>query len=153
MVFLATVVTPTITLHTRAGTPQMRASTYVALHSTLPVRKTPRPLRLMVGPIIRSPPLLMSRPGPRWSTDPLRWLWLRWALAFHLALHLLHHPGFLYQNGKILDGQGCHHQANVAAKSILELATSPLLIDEGLTPTKDGGKCLRRLSMFRKEVH
>jgi len=25
--------------------------------------------------------------------------------------------------------------------------------DEGLTPTKDGGKCLRRLSMFRKEVH
>jgi len=27
------------------------------------------------------------------------------------------------------------------------------IIDEGLTPTKDGGKCLRRLSMFRKEVH
>jgi len=26
-------------------------------------------------------------------------------------------------------------------------------VDEGLTPTKDGGKCLRRLSMFRKEVH
>ena len=26
-------------------------------------------------------------------------------------------------------------------------------IDEGLTPTKDGGTCLRRLSMFRKEVH
>jgi len=25
--------------------------------------------------------------------------------------------------------------------------------DEGLTPTKDGGTCLRRLSMFRKEVH
>jgi len=24
--------------------------------------------------------------------------------------------------------------------------------DEGLTPTKDGGTCLRRLSMFRKEV-
>jgi len=28
-----------------------------------------------------------------------------------------------------------------------------LLCDEGLTPTKDGGTCLRRLSMFRKEVH
>jgi len=26
-------------------------------------------------------------------------------------------------------------------------------VDEGLTPTKDEGKCLRRLSMFRKEVH
>jgi len=25
--------------------------------------------------------------------------------------------------------------------------------DEGLTPTKDGGTCLRRLSMFRKEVY
>jgi len=25
--------------------------------------------------------------------------------------------------------------------------------DEGLTPTKDGGTCLKRLSMFRKEVH
>ena len=25
--------------------------------------------------------------------------------------------------------------------------------DEGLTPTKDGGTCLTRLSMFRKEVH
>jgi len=25
--------------------------------------------------------------------------------------------------------------------------------DEGLTPTKDGGTCLIRLSMFRKEVH
>jgi len=29
----------------------------------------------------------------------------------------------------------------------------PLPNDEGLTPTKDEGKCLRRLSMFRKEVH
>jgi len=25
--------------------------------------------------------------------------------------------------------------------------------DEGLTPTEDGGTCLRRLNMFRKEVH
>jgi len=25
--------------------------------------------------------------------------------------------------------------------------------DEGLTPTKDEGTCLRRLSMFKKEVH
>jgi len=28
-----------------------------------------------------------------------------------------------------------------------------LLSDEGLTPTKDEGTCLRRLNMFRKEVH
>jgi len=28
-----------------------------------------------------------------------------------------------------------------------------LHVDEGFTPTKDGGTCLRRLSMFRKEVH
>jgi len=27
------------------------------------------------------------------------------------------------------------------------------VFDKGLTPTKDGGTCLRRLSMFRKEVH
>jgi len=27
------------------------------------------------------------------------------------------------------------------------------LSDEGLTPIKDEGTCLRRLSMFRKEVH
>jgi len=26
-------------------------------------------------------------------------------------------------------------------------------VDEGLTPTKDGDTCLRRQSMFRKEVH
>jgi len=25
--------------------------------------------------------------------------------------------------------------------------------DEGLAPTKDGGTCLRKLSMFRKEVY
>ena len=30
---------------------------------------------------------------------------------------------------------------------------SNLGLDEGLTPTKDEGTCLRRLSMFRKEVH
>jgi len=29
----------------------------------------------------------------------------------------------------------------------------PRLNDEGLTPTKDGGTCLRRLNMFRNEVH
>jgi len=30
---------------------------------------------------------------------------------------------------------------------------SSIVCDEGLTPTKDEGTCLRRLSMFRKEVH
>jgi len=39
------------------------------------------------------------------------------------------------------------HRASVSLKSV------PTLPDEGLTPTKDGGTCLRRLSMFRKEVH
>ena len=34
-----------------------------------------------------------------------------------------------------------------------EMETQKREIDEGLTPTKDGGTCLRRLSMFRKEVH
>jgi len=38
----------------------------------------------------------------------------------------------------------------VLGSEILSLGSE---IDEGLTPTKDGGKCLRRLSMFRKEVH
>jgi len=33
------------------------------------------------------------------------------------------------------------------------LGDNKCLNDEGLTPTKDGGTCLIRLSMFRKEVH
>jgi len=32
-------------------------------------------------------------------------------------------------------------------------STFPFPADEGLTPTKGEGTCLRRLSMFRKEVH
>jgi len=70
----------------------------------------------------------MPRLGPRWSNDPLRRLWLLWALTFHLALHLLHHPGLLYQSGEILDGQGSHHQVDITAKTVLELTASPLLI-------------------------
>ena len=38
-------------------------------------------------------------------------------------------------------------------KSLKYLFDQKELDDEGLTPTKDGGTCLRRLSMFRKEVH
>jgi len=34
-----------------------------------------------------------------------------------------------------------------------ENETTNRVSDEGLTPTKDGGTCLRRLRMFRKEVH
>jgi len=127
--FLATVVAPTVTLYTRTSIPRVRSSTCVTLHSTLLRRKTPRPLRLMVWSIIRSTPLLMSGPGPRWSTYPLWRLWLLWALAFHLPLHLLHHPGLLHQSGKVLDGQGSHHQADVTAKPILELPALPLLIE------------------------
>jgi len=106
----------------------MRASTYVALNSALLWRKAPRPLRLMVWSIIRSLPLLMSGLGSRWSTDPLRRLWVLWALTFHHALHLLHHSGLLYQSDKILDGQGGYHQANITAKAVLELTASPLLV-------------------------
>jgi len=82
----------------------------------------------MVGPIIWSPPLLVYGLGPRWSTNPLKQLWLLWALAFHLTLHLLHYPGLLHQSGKVLDGQGSHHQADIVVKTILELSASPLLI-------------------------
>ena len=91
--FLATVVAPTITLYTRAGTPQMRAPTYVALHSTLLGRKTTKPLRLMRRSVIRPPPLVMSRLGPIWSTNPLR---LLRPLTLYLILHLLHYFGLLY---------------------------------------------------------
>jgi len=124
--FLATIVAPTITLHTGTSVPRVGSSTCVTLHSTLLRRKTPRPLRLMRRSVIRSPPLVMSGFGPRWSTNPLR---LLRPLTLYLILHLLHYPGLLHQSGKILDGQGCHHQANVTAESILELATSSLLIE------------------------
>jgi len=126
--FLATIVAPAVTLHAWTTTPQVRASTNIALNSSLLRRKAPRPLRLMVGSIIWSPPLLMSGLGPTWSTNPLRRLWLLWALTFHLTLHLLHHLGLLHQSGKILDGQRSHHQADITAKVILELTTPPLLI-------------------------
>jgi len=46
--FLAKIVAPTITFHTRAGAPPVGASTYIALHPTLLRWKAPRPLRLMV---------------------------------------------------------------------------------------------------------
>jgi len=127
--FLATIVAPAVTLNAWTNTPQVRASTDVALNSALLWRKAPRPLRLMVGSIIRSPPLFMSGLGPRWSTDPLRRLWLLWALTFHLTLHLLHHPGLLHQSGNILDGQRSHHQADITAEIGLELTTSPHLIE------------------------
>jgi len=37
--------------------------------------------------------------------------------------------------------------------SLCDSITSISQGDERLTPTEDGGTCLRRLSMFRKEVH
>jgi len=63
--FLATVVAPAVTLHTRADVPQMRASTYITLYSALLGRETPKPLRLVVRSIIWPPSLLMSGFGPR----------------------------------------------------------------------------------------
>jgi len=106
----------------------MGSSTYITLNSALLRRKAPRPLRLMVGPIIWSPPLLVSRLGPRWSTNPLRRLWLLWALTFYLTFHLLHYSGLFHQGGKVLDGQRSHHQADITAETVLELTASPLLI-------------------------
>ena len=38
-------------------------------------------------------------------------------------------------------------------QTLLVVKTLIANVDEGLTPTKDGGTCLRTLSMFRKEVH
>jgi len=65
--FLATIVASTVTLHTRAGVPQVRASIYITLYSALLERETARPLRLMVRSVI------WVVFGPRWSTNPL-WL-------------------------------------------------------------------------------
>jgi len=104
----------------------MRAPTYVALHATLLGRKTPRPLGLMGRFVIWSPPLIMSRLGPRWSTNPLR---LLRSLTLYLILHLLHYPGLLYQGSKILDGQGCYHQANISPEAVLKFLASSLLIE------------------------
>jgi len=128
LAFLATVVAPTVALPTWTSVPRVGSSTCVTPNSALLRRKAPRLLRLMVWSIIRSPPLLRSGPGPRWSTDPLRRLWLQWALTFHLTLHLLHHSDLLYQSSKILDGQWCHHQANISPEAVLKLTASPLLV-------------------------
>jgi len=113
--FLATVVALTISLHARAGVPQVWASTYVALYPALLGRETPRPLGLMVGSVIRPPTLIMPRFGPIWSTNPLRLMWLLWSLAFHLTFHLLYHSGLLHQSDKVLDGQKSHHQPDITA--------------------------------------
>ena len=55
---------------------------------------------------------------------------------------------------------GVLHQLNVAPTQLhpnswayLQAFRVLCQSDEGLTPTKDEGTCLRRLSMFRKEVH
>jgi len=40
---------------------------------------------------------------------------------------------------------------NKSMREVMLIRT--LGFDEGLTSIKDGGTCLRRLSMFRKEVH
>jgi len=98
---LDTIVASAITLQAWASAPQVWAPIYVTLHSTLLGRKTPRPLRLMGRYVIWSPPLVVSRLGPRWSSNPLR---LLGSLTLYLILHLLHHPGLLLRSGKILNG-------------------------------------------------
>ena len=44
-------------------------------------------------------------------------------------------------------------ERNIEEKLSIEKEEKERVSDEGLTPPKDGGTCLRRLSMFRKEVH
>jgi len=44
-----------------------------------------------------------------------------------------------------------HHLLHLTHETLTLISAT--MTDEGLTPTKDGGTCLRRLSMFRKEVH
>jgi len=61
LAFLAIVITPVITLHVWANIPQMRASTYETLYSTLLRRKASRPLRLMVRFVIRLSPFLVPQ--------------------------------------------------------------------------------------------
>jgi len=47
--------------------------------------------------------------------------------------------------------EGVYHSKMKAFDSNKGDTLRPRQCDEGLTPTKDGGICLRRLSMFRKE--
>ena len=101
--FLAIVITSAVTFHMRADSPQMRAPTLEALNSALLCRETPRPLVLVMRSVIRLPPLLMPRFGPRWSTYPLR---LLWALTFYLIFHLLHHSAFSTSAAKSLMENG-----------------------------------------------
>jgi len=44
-------------------------------------------------------------------------------------------------------------RARTLAAPIFNMDAHWRIGDEGFTPTKDGGTCLRTLSMFRKEVH
>ena len=45
------------------------------------------------------------------------------------------------------------HETHGITPITYKFQVSYTITDEGFTPTKDGGTCLRRLSMFRKEVH
>jgi len=49
--------------------------------------------------------------------------------------------------------RGIEHQIDFIQGLSLPNRLAYRTSNEGLTPTKDGGTCLRRLSMFRKEVH
>jgi len=68
---LSIVIASAVTLHAWAGSPQVGTSTNITLYPALLRGKVPRLLRLMVRSVVWSPPLLMSRLGPRWSTYPL----------------------------------------------------------------------------------
>jgi len=89
-------------------------------------RKAYRPLRLWMRPSIRLLLLFNSRPGPKWSANPLLWL----LLGFYLYLHSLHDSGFFHQGRKVLDGKWGYHQANVSSETIVKLPAMPLLIEQ-----------------------
>ena len=65
---------------------------------------------------------------------------------------LLYHPGKANVVADALSRKTVHATHLMSMAKLAQLYIKEI-DDEGLTPTKDGGTCLRRLSMFRKEVH
>jgi len=78
---------------------------------------------------------------------------VRWNFAYEAKIkeQQLHYPQ--EENMKLCMYNMKALQNLTEKKKTCEPIHTPTTHDEGLTPTKDEGTCLRRLSMFRKEVH